>query len=100
MPVTKHIIREGDKKHFPKREDVVDIRYTGTFENGTIFDESRTRNDYFRTVIGVGSVIRGWDEAVPTMSIGEQAILTISSDYGYGDRGFPGLIPPNATIIL
>jgi FK506-binding protein 1 len=45
-------------------------------------------------------VIKGWDEGVAKMSIGERAILTCPSDYAYGSRGFPGVIPPNATLLF
>lgn len=58
------------------------------------------RGQPFVTTIGTGSVIRGWDEGVPQMSLGEKAKLTITSDYAYGARGFPGLIPPNSTLIF
>ena len=53
-----------------------------------------------KTQIGVGKVIRGWDEGVTEMTLGEKTVLTISPDYAYGDRGFPGLIPPNSTLVL
>jgi FK506-binding protein 1 len=76
------------------------MHYVGTLENGKKFDSSRDRGRPFQTRIGVGQVIRGWDEGVPQLSLGERAILTITGDYAYGERGFPGLIPPNATLIV
>lgn len=67
------------------------------------FDSSVGRGD-FKTRIGVGQVIKGWDEGIISadggMTLGEKSTLVISGDYAYGDRGFPGLIPPNATLIL
>lgn len=72
----------------------------GTLEDGSKFDSSRDRGSPFKTAIGIGRVIRGWDEAVPQMSQGEKAVLTISGDYAYGEKGYPGLIPPNATLIF
>lgn len=76
------------------------MHYVGTLENGKKFDSSRDRGRPFQTEIGVGRVIRGWDEGVPQLSLGEKAQFTISGDYGYGAQGYPGLIPPNATLIF
>lgn len=93
-------IAPGDGVNFPQKGDKVTIHYTGTLENGKKFDSSRDRNSPFQTVIGVGHVIAGWDEAIPKLSLGEKAILTIPGAKAYGDRGFPGLIPPNATLLF
>lgn len=76
------------------------MHYDGTLESGKKFDSSRDRGTPFQCTIGRGQVIRGWDEGVPTMSLGEKAKLTITGDYAYGPRGYPGLIPPNATLIF
>ena len=76
------------------------MHYTGTLPDGKKFDSSRDRGQPFETKIGVGQVIKGWDEGVPQLSLGERARLTISGDYAYGERGYPGLIPPNATLIF
>eukprot|EP00928_Gymnodinium_smaydae_P070691 TRINITY_DN54477_c0_g1_i1.p2 TRINITY_DN54477_c0_g1~~TRINITY_DN54477_c0_g1_i1.p2 ORF type:complete len:178 (-),score=27.70 TRINITY_DN54477_c0_g1_i1:137-670(-) len=90
-------IAPGDGVHFPKKGDTVTMHYTGTLAaNGKVFDSDRGRG--FSTAIGVGRVIRGWDEGVPQMSLGEKAILHISSDYAYGARGAGGVIPPNADL--
>ncbi|KAI9501599.1 FKBP-type peptidyl-prolyl cis-trans isomerase Fkh1 [Coemansia spiralis] len=80
--------------------DKITMHYVGTLEDGKKFDSSRDRGKPFVCNIGVGQLIRGWDEGVPQMSLGEKARLTITSDYGYGDRGVPGLIPPQATLIF
>jgi len=66
--------------------------------NGNKFDASRDRGRPFSFTIGVGQVIKGWDEGVMTMSVGEKAILHITSDYGYGRQGAGGVIPPNADL--
>lgn len=66
--------------------------------NGKKFDASRDRGRPFQFTIGVGQVIRGWDEGVSQMSLGEKAVLRITSDYGYGPRGAGGVIPPNADL--
>ena len=67
--------------------------------NGQKFDASRDRGRPFQFTIGIGKVIRGWDEGVMKMSLGETAMLHISSDYGYGKRGAGnGVIPPDADL--
>lgn len=100
MGVTVKSLSPGDGKTFPKQGDTVTIHYVGTLESGKKFDSSKDRGTPFQTPIGVGRVIRGWDEGVPQLSVGEKAILTITGDYAYGERGYPGLIPPNATLIV
>ncbi|KAJ6569151.1 FKBP-type peptidyl-prolyl cis-trans isomerase [Mycena capillaripes] len=86
----------GDK---PKKGETVSIHYVGTLaKDGSKFDSSRDRNSPFETQIGVGKVIRGWDEGVTQLSVGEKAILHITADYGYGSRGFPPVIPPNSDL--
>ena len=66
------------------------VHYTGTLTDGKKFDSSRDRGEPFRFTLGVGQVIKGWDEGVAKLSKGERAKLTISPDFGYGDRGPPG----------
>ncbi|ORY20283.1 peptidyl-prolyl cis-trans isomerase, partial [Neocallimastix californiae] len=68
--------------------------------NGKVFDSSRQRGQPFRSVIGVGRLIKGWDEGIPTMSLGESAILSIQPEYGYGARGAGASIPPNSELIF
>ncbi|KAG5518827.1 hypothetical protein PMAC_002357 [Pneumocystis sp. 'macacae'] len=91
---------EGNKKDYPTKGDRVSIHYIGTLENGKKIDSSYDRGRPFATIIGMGQVIRGWDEAILQMSIGEHAKLIITGDYGYGQAGYPGIIPPNATLIF
>jgi len=74
------------------------IHYVGSLSNGKVFDSSRDRGSPFVTHIGVGKVIKGWDEAVPQLSLGEKALLTVSAEDGYGTRGFAPTIPPNSTL--
>ena len=64
------------------------------------FDSSRDRGQPFSFTIGVGQVIKGWDEGVMQMSLGEKATLDITADYGYGARGAGGVIPPNADLLF
>lgn len=67
-------------------------------DDGTKFDSSYTRRRPFTFKIGIGQVIRGWDEGVAQMSLGEKAILKITPDYGYGANGAGGVIPPHANL--
>lgn len=91
----------GDGQTYPKAGDTVDMHYIGTLQsNGSKFDSSRDRGQPFRTRIGVGQVIRGWDEGVPQLSLGERAKLICTPDYAYGARGFPPIIPPNSTLVF
>lgn len=83
-----------------KSGDLVSIHYYGTLEDGKQFDSSYDRNQPFETEIGVGQVIRGWDEGVPGMKIGGKRKLTIPFDMAYGERGIPGVIPPKSTLIF
>ncbi|KAF2966372.1 hypothetical protein GQX73_g7204 [Xylaria multiplex] len=76
-----------------------DLQFKETTAPRPWFDSSVGRGD-FVTRIGVGQVIKGWDEGVTQMKVGEKATLDISSDYGYGARGFTGHIPPNADLIF
>ena len=73
---------------------------TGTLENGTQFDSSRDRGQPLEFPLGEGQVIKGWDLGVATMKVGERAILKIAPEYGYGDRGAGGVIPPRATLMF
>jgi len=98
MGVTIDRLSPGDGMNFPKKGDKVTIHYVGTLADGKVFDSSRDRGTPFQTQIGIGKVIKGWDEGVPQLSLGEKAALTATPDYAYGARGFPPVIPPNATL--
>ncbi|GKU04278.1 peptidylprolyl isomerase [Fusarium langsethiae] len=102
MGVEKTIIREGNGPS-PTKGQKVSMEYTGWLQEngqkGKQFDSSVGRGD-FDVTIGIGQVIKGWDEGVVQMKLGEKATLVITPDYGYGARGFPGAIPANSTLIF
>ena len=84
----------------PKQGETVLVHYTGWLTDGTKFDSSVDRDEPFAFVLGTGQVIQGWDKGVAAMRIGEKARLTIPPELAYGEQGYPGAIPPNATLIF
>ncbi|MFV1309840.1 FKBP-type peptidyl-prolyl cis-trans isomerase, partial [Klebsiella pneumoniae] len=100
MGVQVETISPGDGRTFPKRGQTCVVHYTGMLEDGKKFDSSRDRNKPFKFTLGKQEVIRGWEEGVAQMSVGQRAKLIISSDYAYGATGHPGIIPPHATLVF
>ena len=78
----------------------VSVHYEGKLTDGTVFDASRPRGQPFSFTLGKGQVIKGWDQGVEGMAVGEIRRLTIPPEMGYGARGAGGVIPPNATLIF
>jgi FKBP-type peptidyl-prolyl cis-trans isomerase len=83
-----------------KSGDTVSVHYTGNLTNGETFDSSIPRNSPFETKIGVGRVIKGWDQGIPGMKVGGKRKLTIPGSLAYGEAGSPPKIPPNATLVF
>jgi len=92
--------KPGDGENFPQKGNMVQVHYTGTLTDGTKFDSSRDRKQPLVFTLGVGQVIRGWDDGLAKMSKGERATLTCTHDFAYGERGYPGVIPPRATLVF
>lgn len=84
----------------PPKDSTVYVHYTGTLTDGKQFDSSRDRGEPFSFKLGTGSVIKGWDEGVATMVVGERAKFTIASHKAYGEKGSGASIPPNSTLVF
>merc|ERR1719336_59803 len=78
--------------------DMLEMHYTGTLEDGKKFDSSYDRSEPFKFQIGVGQVIKGWEEGVLGMCIGEKRRLIVPPELGYGEQGAGDIIPGGATL--
>lgn len=88
----------GDCTRKAKKGDSLKMHYEGKLEDGSEFDSSYKRGDPLGFTLGSGMVIKGWDQGVDGMCKGEVRQLTIPSDLGYGDNGYPPIIPEKATL--
>jgi FKBP-type peptidyl-prolyl cis-trans isomerase len=83
-----------------KAGDNVKVHYVGTLTDGKEFDSSKKHGQPFEFELGAGRVIKGWDQGVAGMKVGGKRKLTVPPSLGYGARGFPPVIPPNATLVF
>lgn len=93
------IIQQGNGKK-PEKGKNVKVHYKGSLEDGTVFDSSYDRGQPFEFTLGMGRVIKGWDEGIPLFNVGGKGILKIPAELGYGSAGAGNIIPPNATLIF
>jgi peptidylprolyl isomerase len=95
-----YVITRRSNGRQPRPGEKVVVHYTGILGNGVKFDSSLDRGQPFTFKIGVGQVIKGWDEGIAKLHVGEQATLIIPPQLAYGVGGAGGTIPPNATLIF
>jgi len=93
--VTKH----GDGEQLKAGDNVI-VNYTGLLSSGLKFDSSLDRGEPFSFPLGAGKVIKGWDEGLQKLRVGDHATLIIPASIGYGSRGAGGVIPPDATLVF
>lgn len=97
LKIEEVVVGEGVKA---VKGSEVEVHYTGWLLDGTKFDSSRDRDEPFRFALGAGQVIKGWDQGVVGMRVGGRRKLTIPGSLAYGKRGFPPVIPANATLVF
>lgn len=100
-----YLFNNNSSKMTAQNGDLVSVNYTGTLENGTKFDSSLDRGVPIEFTLGVGQVIKGWDQGIVGMKIGEKKRLTIPAELAYGAQAIPDarggiLIPANSTLIF
>ena len=89
-----------NNSHKPSNGNKVKVHYKGMLLDGTVFDSSFKRNQPIEFTLGVGQVIKGWDEGISLLGVGDRASFIIPSDLAYGTSGAGGVIPPNATLVF
>lgn len=100
LPSGLTIIEKGSDELVASPGDSVTVHYTGTLENGNMFDSSLPRNEPFTFKLGAHQVIKGWEEGVAGMKCGQKRQLIIPAALGYGDVGAPPTIPGGATLLF
>ena len=96
--VSVEIFAAGDGINYPRPGNTVTVHYTGYLADGSRFDSSRDRGKPFKFKLGAEQVIPGLDLGIAQLSIGERAKIIIPAVLAYGEKGFPGLIPPSAEL--
>jgi len=92
------VFKPEECEKLSKNGDMLSMDYTGTLEDGTKFDSSVDRKQPFNFQLGVGQVIKGWDQGLTDMCVGEKRKLTVPPSLGYGDAGAGDVIPGGATL--
>jgi len=93
------VLKEGHGE-LPKSGDIVNVLYKGTFFDGRMFDQTRGPQAPFRFRLGRNEVIRGWEEGIAMMRVGEKRILIVPYDLAYGSRGQPPRIPRQTSLVF
>jgi tetratricopeptide (TPR) repeat protein len=93
------VIKKGTGVHADSNKSV-EVHYIGSLTDGKVFDSSRDRNEPIDFVLGTGQVIKGWDEGIALMNVGDRYKMIIPSNLAYGEKGAGGVIPPNAILIF
>lgn len=93
------VTQRGDGAQLKAGDNVI-VHYTGLLTSGVKFDSSLDRNEPFSFSLGAGRVIKGWDEGIQKLRVGDRATFFIPPQLGYGSRGAGGVIPPDATLIF
>jgi peptidylprolyl isomerase len=93
-----YVIIENGRGNKPEPNDLVAVNYSGFLEDNSLFDSSLLRSEIFRFRVGTDYVIKGWDEIIQDMRIGEKRVVFIPPNLAYGNGGLNGIIPPNATL--
>ncbi len=95
----RHVVDQvGSGDSSPKMGQTVTVHYTGSLLNGQVFDSSVKRGEPAQ--FAIGQVIEGWNEALQQMKKGEKRTLIIPPQLGYGEKGYPGVIPPSSFLIF
>ena len=94
------IVHKEGTGNSPQAGQTITVHYKGLLSDGTEFDNSHSRGEPIKFPVGMGYVIKGWDEALLKMKVGEKRTLIIPPNLGYGQRGAGNSIPPNSTLIF
>lgn len=100
MGVEVETLRQGDGVNFPGRGQTLVVHYTAYLQSGQKLLSSLDQRQPFSFRLGMNQVIRGWDEGLSALSLGQKVRLTVSPDFAYGVQGLLGCVPPNATLLF
>ena len=100
LKIQKYKFEKENNSEKPVSGDKVKVHYKGMLLDGTVFDSSYKRNQPIEFTLGIGQVIKGWDEGISLLGLGDKATFIIPSELAYGQSGAGGVIPPNATLVF